>query len=229
MKIRYTILFFGVLFFVLLFSGCTSTSPQVPATTPVPTTAAVVILSPTPTAVPFPNALALNEYATFGSADMIGQATVYGYDLKPTYNWTSPSWNSPQEQGAASPPLDIQRGYNREKPQEGNTFLFVYVRVLNPGKNAVYAPSAKQFIVNSNGTLYNYSPVHSSDVIIDKVPGTQYDYQIGRGGVVGYIQPGESNRADGYLIYEIPSNFSPKTTFVVVNLDYQNQAVWKLG
>ena len=229
MKIRYTILFFGVLFFVLLFSGCTSTSQQVPATTPVPTTAAVVILSPTPTAVPFPNALALNEYATFGSADMIGQATVYGYDLKPTYNWTSPSWNSPQEQGAASPPLDIQRGYNREKPQEGNTFLFVYVRVLNPGKNAVYAPSAKQFIVNSNGTLYNYSPVHSSDVIIDKVPGTQYDYQIGRGGVVGYIQPGESNRADGYLIYEIPSNFSPKTTFVVVNLDYQNQAVWKLG
>jgi hypothetical protein len=189
----------------------------------------VVILSPTPTAIPFPNALALNEYATFGSADMIGQATIYGYELKPTYNWTSPSWNSPQEQGAASPPLDIQRGYNREKPQEGNTFLFVYVRVLNPGKNAVYAPSAKQFVVNSNGTLYNYSPVHSSDVIIDKVPGTQYDYQIGRGGVVGYIQPGESNRADGYLIYEIPSNFSPKTTYVVSNLDYQNQAVWKLG
>jgi hypothetical protein len=229
MKIRYTILFFGVLVIVLLFTGCTSTSQQIPATTPVPTTAAVVILSPTPTAVPFPNALALNEYATFGSADMIGQATVYGYDLKPTYNWTSPSWNSPQEQGAASPPLDIQRGYNREKPQEGNTFLFVYVRVLNPGKNAVYAPSAKQFVVNSNGTLYNYSPVHSSDVIIDKVPGTQYDYQIGRGGVVGYIQPGESNAADGYLIYEVPANFSPKTTYVVSNLDYQHQAVWKLG
>jgi len=229
MKIRYTISFFGVLFFILLFSGCTSTSPQVSPPTSVPTTAAVVILSPTPTAVPFPNALALNEYATFGSADMIGQATVYGYDLKPTYNWTSPSWNSPQEQGAASPPLDIQRGYNMEKPQEGNTFLLVYVRVLNTGKNAVYAPSAKQFVVNSNGTLYNYSPVHGSDVIIDKVPGTQYDYQIGRGGTVGYVQPGESNRADGYLIYEIPAKFSPNTTYVVSNLDYQNQAVWKLG
>ena len=95
---------------------------------------AVVILSPTPTAVPFPNALALNEYATFGSADMIGKATVYGYDMKPGYNWTSPSWNSPGEQGAASQPLEIQRGYTMEKPQEGNTFLFVYVRVLNTGK-----------------------------------------------------------------------------------------------
>jgi len=228
MKIISTIIFFGLLFLVILFSGCTSTSPPVQSPTSIPTTA-VVILSPTPTAVPFPNALALNEYATFGSADMIGKATVYGYDIKPSYNWTSPSWNSPQEQGAASQPLDIQRGYNIEKPQEGNTFLFVYVRVMNTGKNAVYAPSAKQFVVSGNGTLFNYSPVHGSDVIIDKIPGTQYDYQIGRGGVVGYIQPGESNAADGYLIYEVPANFSPKVTYVMSNLDYQNQAVWKLG
>jgi hypothetical protein len=84
-------------------------------------------------------------------------------------------------------------------------------------------------VVNSNGTLYNYSPVHSADVIIDKVPGTQYDYQIGRGGIVGYIQPGGSNAADGYLIYEVPVAFDPNTTYVVSNLDYQNQAVWKLG
>jgi hypothetical protein len=228
MKFIYIIAFFGVLFCVLLFSGCTSTSPPVQTPTSVPTTA-VVKLSPTSTAVPFPNALALNEYATFGSADMIGQATVYRFEIKPNYTWTSPSWNSPRDQGAASPPLDIQRGYTTEKPQEGNTFLFVYIRVLNTGKNAVYAPSAKQFVLNSNGTLYNYSSVHGSDVIIDKVPGTQYDYQIGRGGTVGYIQPGESNRADGYLIYEIPATVSPKTTYVVSNLDYQNQAVWRLA
>ncbi len=187
------------------------------------------ILPPTPATDPFPNALTLDEYATFGSADMIGKATVYGYDIRPSYNWTSPSWNSPQEQGAASPPLEIQRGYTREKPHEGNTFLFVYIRVMNTGKNAVYAPSAKQFVVNVNGTLYNYSPVNGSDVIIDKIPGTQYDYQIGRGGTVGYIQPGASNLADGYLIYEVPATLSPNTTYVVSNLDYQNQAVWKLG
>ena len=228
MKCMYTIAVMGLLSIVLLFSGCTSTSPQVQIQTSVPTTA-VVIPSPTPTAVPFPNALALKQYATFGSADTIGQATIYGFEIKPNYNWTSPSWNSPREQGAASPPLDTQRGYTMEMPREGNTFLFIYVRVMNPGKNAVYAPSAKQFVVSSDGKTYNYSPVHSSDVIIDKVPGTQYDYQIGRGGTVGYIQPGDSNKAEGYLIYEIPATFSPKTTYVVSNLDYQNQAVWKLG
>jgi hypothetical protein len=189
----------------------------------------VVILSPTPTAVPFPNALAQNEYATFGSGNEQGKATVYRYEVKSNYNWTSPSWNSPREQVAASPPLELQRGYNMEKSQEGNIFLFIYVRAVNTGNNAVYAPSAKQFVVFSDGKAYNYSSVHSSDVIIDKVTGTQYDYQIGRGGTVGYIQPGESNKADGYLIYEIPAPFSPNTTYVVSNLDYQNKAVWKLG
>jgi hypothetical protein len=228
MKFIYTIAFFGVLFFVLLFSGCTSTSPPVQTQTSVPTTA-VVILSPTPTAVPFPNALALNEYATFGSGNEQGMATVYRYEVKPNYNWTSPSWNSPREQAAASGPFDVQYGYNIEKPKDGDTFLFIYVRVVNTGNKAVIAPSAKQFVVFSYGKAYNYSSVHSSDVIIDKVTGTQYDYQIGRGGTVGYIQPGESNKADGYLIYEIPAPFSPETTYVGCNLDYQNQAVWKLG
>jgi hypothetical protein len=232
MKSIYSIAVIGVLFFVLLFSGCTSTSPPVSAQTSVPTTA-VVILSPTPTAtptaVPFPNALVLNEYATFGSGNERGKVTVYRYEVKPNYNWTSPSWNSPREQAATSLPNELQRGYNTEKPKDGDTFLFLYVRVQNTGNNAVYAPSAKQFVVFSDGKTYNYSSVHSSDVVIDKVTGTQYDYQIGRGGTVGYLQPGESNKADGYLIYEIPATFSPETTYVVSNLDYQNKAVWKLG
>jgi hypothetical protein len=232
MKFIKTITVFGVLFFVLLFSGCTSTSPQVTTPTVIPTTA-VVILTPTPTAVPitmpYPNALALNEYASFGSGNEQGKATIYRYEVRPNYNWTSPSWNSPREQVAASPPLDLQRGYNMEKPQAGNTFLFVFVRVVNTGDKAVYAPSGKQFVVSSNGKMYNFSSVHSSDVIIDKVSGTQYDYQIGRGGTVGYVQRGESNAADGYLIYDIPASFSPGTTYVVSNLDSHNQAAWKLG
>ncbi|MCX6696701.1 MAG: DUF4352 domain-containing protein [Methanoregula sp.] len=227
MKFIYTIAVFGVLFLVLLFAGCISTAPQVQTQTSVPTV--VVTLSPTPTAVPFTKYLALNDYFSFGNDREQGVATVYRYDVKPNYNWTSPSWNSPREQAAASPPLELQRGYNTEKPQEGNTFLFIYVSVQNTGNRAVNAPSAKQFIVSSDGKAYNYSSVHSSDVLIDTVTDKQYDYQIGRGGTVGYIQPGESNKADGYLIYEIPASFSPNTTYVMCNLDYQNQAAWKLG
>ena len=232
MKFIYLIAFFGALVCALLFSGCISTSPPVPAQASVPTTV-VAIHSPTPAVTPvavqFPSALAMNQYSTFGTGDEQGKATVYRYVVKPSYNWTSPSWNSPGEQAAAAEPLALQRGYNIEKPGEGNTFLFVYVQVMNTGKNAVYAPSAKQFVVFSDGKMYNYTPVYSTDEVIDTISGTQYDYQIGRGGTVGYVQPGESNKADGYLIFEIPARFSPDTTYVVSNLDYQNQAVWRLG
>jgi hypothetical protein len=228
MKFSYTIAVFGVLIFALLFSGCTSTSPQVQTPTSVPTTT-VAVLTPTPTAVPFPNALALNEYATYGSGDKQGKATVYRYDIKPTYSWTDPSWNSPAEQLAASQPNDIERGYNLEKPQAGNTFLFVYLSVQNTGHDTIQAPSAKQFVVIIDGKAYNYTSVHGSNVIIDKVSDSQYRYQRGQRDPIEYIQPGDSTKVEGYLIYEIPASFSPGTTYVAGNLDYKNSAVWKLG
>jgi hypothetical protein len=34
--------------------------------------------------------------------------------------------------------------------------------------------------------------------------------------------------AEGYLIYEVPAALTPQDTYVLVNLDYQNQAVWRL-
>ena len=194
---------------------------------------ALVIPSPVPPAVPtaepYPAALGLDEYSCFGGEMKQAGATVYRYEIRPHYNWTSSSWNSPREQAAASLPLELQNGYNMEKPAEGNTFLFIFIRVENNGDRPAYAPSAKQFVVYSNGNMYNYTSVHSSDVVIDGVSGKQYDYQTGQqDGSVGYIQSGESNRAEGYLIYEIPAPFSPGTTYVVSNLDYQSKAEWIL-
>ena len=234
MKFSDIIIIFGILVIVLLSAGCTGTSPAIQTQAPVqaqtssPATA-MVTPSPTPAPVLFPTALAPGEYYTFGTGDQKGKATVYRYEVKPTYNWTAPSFNSPREQTASSGALEVQYGYNNEKPAQGNEFLFIYVRVINTGNKAVYAPSAKQFVVNFDGKAYNYTSVHSSDVVIANVSGTQYDYQIGKGGVVGYVQPGDSNSADGYLIYEVPVAFSPEKTYVLSNLDFQNQAVWKLG
>jgi hypothetical protein len=221
----------GLLLLAIIFAGCMSSSlpvqPYLPASTPVLPSPALIAV---PTTEPFPAALSLDEYSCFGGEMDPAAATVYRYEIRPHYNWTSPSWNSPREQAAASQPLDLQNGYNMEKPGEGNTFLFIFIRVVNDGDRPAYAPSAKQFVVYSKGKMYNYTPVHSSDVIIDKVSGKQYDYQTGQqDGNVGYIQPGESNQAEGYLIYEIPAPFSPGTTYVVSNLDYQNKAEWVLG
>ena len=45
--------------------------------------------------------------------------------------------------------------------------------------------------------------------------------------IPGVVQPGQSNGLDGYIIYEIPSSFSPHTTYVT--LDYENQPEWVTG
>lgn len=229
MKFMYTIAVFGVLFLVLLSSGCTSASPPVQTPTPIPTavpTPAVTKLAP-PAAVPFPDALALNEDSPFGTGDNSGKATVYRYQIKPTYRWTDPSWNSPAEQLDASLPLELQRGYNLEKPQAGNTFLFVYVNVLNTGTKTIFAPTSKQFVVYTNGKTYNATSVHGSNVIIDTVSESQYRNERGQRDPIEYIQPGDS-KIEGSLIYEIPASSSPGSTYVVANLDYRNRAVWKL-
>ena len=234
----FSVIAISVMLLCVLLPGCTSTSPQIPVQTPGTIPPAVQTTEPVPACcdttqppdiAPYPQALPLNSYANFGSGEMTGKAAVLRYRIKPGYNWTAPSFNSPREQAAASGPFDIEHGYNTEKPHAGNTFLFVTIRVDNTGNKAVYAPSAKQFVVSIDGRMYSYSSVHSSDVTVDTIPGTQYDYQIGRGGEVGYVQPGESNAAEGYLIYEIPAQFSPEKTYVVSNLDYQTQAVWKLA
>jgi hypothetical protein len=230
MKLFFTITAFGLLFFTLLFAGCTGLST--PAQTPVPANASVNP-SATQTAVTFPNALGLGDYAYFGGGNGQGSATVNRYEIRPHYNWTSSSWNSPRERAAASQPLELQNGYNMEKPGEGNTFLFIFIHVEYIGIQAIRAPSANQFVVYSDGKMYNYSSVHSPDVLIDKVSGTQYTNQVGQagthGGTLWGTDRGESNMAEGYLIYEIPASFSSGTTYVVGNLDNQNQAVWNLG
>jgi len=225
----------GILIAVLLCSGCMNATPQSPSQTTAPTPVVTTLpptnatIVPTPAITVYPGALALGQYATFGTEGRQAKATVYKYEIRANYNWTAPTFSSPGSQSAASRPNEVQRGYTTQKPKSGNTFLFIYVSLVNTGTSAIYAPSASQFVVSSNGTVYNYTSVQGPDVVIDTVPGTQYDYQIGRGGLVGYIQPGESNKADGYLIYDVPASISLKDAYVLVNLDYQNRAVWRLG
>jgi hypothetical protein len=223
----------GILLIALLCSGCMNTSPQTPSQTtlpsPVITTPSTATIVPAPAVTAYPGALALGQYATFGSEGRQAKATVYKYEIRPNYNWTAPTFSSPGSSSPASRPNEVQRGYTTQKPKSGNTFLFIYVSLVNTGTSAIYAPSASQFVVSSNGTIYTYTSVQGSDVVIDTVPGTQYDYQTVRGGLVGYIQPGESNKADGYLIYDVPASITLKDAYVLVNLDYQNRAVWRLG
>jgi len=230
MKYDFCLFLLPVVIVFALCSGCTGSAP--PAPTPVPTaTQAVVTTTPTPPPAPtaWPNALALNQEATFGLEGRNGTATVYKAELRPNYSWSTPSFNSPRAQEQAGQPLGTQHSYSTTEPAPGNTFLFAYVRLTDVGAERMVAPSPNQFVVNYDGKNYAYQSVEGSDVNVISVRVTQYDYQIGMGGVAGYIDPGEGNAADGFLIYEVPATIDLSKASLVVTLDAGHQAAWQLG
>lgn len=223
--VNYLILF-CILVILLATSGCTSTQSQTTTPPPIVTTTA----TPSPEPTPYPGALALNEQVPFGIAGRNGTATMYKAELRSSYQWSSPSYNSPRDQEKAGESLfATQHGYNTEKAQDGNTFLFAYVRLENTGKENIVVPSPHQFIVHYDGRTYAYSSVTGSDVTVSSVRVSQYDYQIGRGGVAGSLQPGQSNAADGFLIYEVPATIDLSKAAMVIVLDPEHTAAWKLA
>ncbi len=155
---------------------------------------------------------------------------MYKAEVRSTYSWSSPSYNSPRDQERAGESLyTTQFGYITEKPKDGNTFLFVYVRLENTGPDRMVAPSPNQFMVNYWGENYPYTSVRGSDVTVSTVRVGQYDYQIGTGGVAGFLMPGQSNAADGFLIYEVPATIDLAKAALVVNLDAEHRSAWRLG
>ena len=227
MKLIHATGLFCIMAVLIAFAGCTGTTPQTVTPTPfvVPTTA-----TPVPEPTTYPGALALNQETPFGIAGYNGTATVYKAELRSTYQWGSPSFNSPRDQEKAGESLFVtQQGYNTEKPKDGNTFLFVYVRLANIGSQRMVAPSPNQFIVDYNGKTYPYRSVQGSDVTVSSVRVNQYDYLIGKGGVAGFIMPGSSNAADGFLIYEVPASIDLTKAAMIIGLDSEHQSAWKLA
>jgi len=214
---------------LLCCAGCTSTT-QAPATpAPATLTMAATTAPPVPTATPYPGALPLGQAAPFGTGGRNGTASAYKAELHPDYTWTSPSFNSASEQKQTGEALGTQKGYNTQQPGEGNAFLFVNVKLADTGSESIVAPSPSQFIVNYDGKDYAYRSLSGSDVTVGGVRGTQYDYLIGKGGVSGYIQPGESNAVDGFLIYEVPASIDLTRAYMVITLDSQHTSAWQLA
>lgn len=229
MKLFVPVILFAVLLLLAAACGCTGTAPSAPVETPTVVQTVQTTLQPIPTPDPFPDALALNFPVAFGSGKKTGEITVTGYTFRPTFSWTDPSWSSPREKLESSAPLETQKGYNTRTPKDGNTFLFVYLKVEGTGPEAVYAPSPSQIVVMSHGTPTSYTTLASGQTTVDGEPGSQYDFLIGTGGSGGYVQPGTSNAASGFLIYEVPAAFPVETLYVVANADATTQGVWRLA
>ena len=113
MKLFHALGLFCIIAVLIACTGCTSTAPATPAPTPVLTTTATPVPEPTI----YPGAIALNQMVPFGIAGKNGTATVYKAEVRSTYSWSSPSYNSPRDQQRAGESLyTTQYGYITESP-----------------------------------------------------------------------------------------------------------------
>jgi hypothetical protein len=100
---------------VLLFTGCTGSSPQVQTRTPFPTPA-VVIPSPILTVVPFTDASGPEHVRLLREREWKGFCNRVPVRDEATRQRDIPVMKQSREQAAASQQLELQNGYNRENP-----------------------------------------------------------------------------------------------------------------
>ncbi len=128
----------GILLAVLLCSGCMNASPQGPSQTTAPTPVVTTLpptnatIVPTPAVTAYPGALALGQYATFGTEGRQAKATIYKCEIRPNYNWTAPTFNSP---GSQSGCIQTKRGPAGLYYPEAKNRKYLPVCLCQPGQH----------------------------------------------------------------------------------------------
>jgi phosphate transport system permease protein len=120
-------------------SARTNTSPT---TTPSAVPMKVLASAATPN-VPMKDALSLDEEYWFGDIDHPCRATVYDYKVLPFYFWWWMDWN----RFVLQTPANVTDSY-----------LVVFLRIEDDGKQAAIVPSAAQFVVTNGNTTYTNEP-----------------------------------------------------------------------
>ena len=156
-----------------------------PATTLPPTTEA-----PQVSAVPepFPGALSLGTPYRYGREDIAMDVTVYKVKVMDEYDWWSPQWGR----------------YWNTTPKRGNQFLFALVRLVDRGTARARLPSQSMFVLHGDGGSYVQTTDRDNSLWIKGIDVKQYDFYFDT--TAGWIDPGDSNKVEGFLLYEVPAS-----------------------
>ena len=215
---RPLLLLIASLIVATLLAGCsgqvTSQVPETPAVTAAPTTLPPATTeAPQITAVPepFPGALSLGTPYTYGREDIAMEVTVYKVKVMDEYDWWSPKWGR----------------YWNTTPKKGSHFLFALVRFIDRGTARALLPAPHTFVLRSNGNSYVETTDRDNSLWIKGIDVKQYEYYFED--TAGWIDPGESNKVEGFMIYEVPESVTPQNSYVDVIFSSKAAAVWKLG
>ena len=227
----------------LVFSaGCaTHEQPKPPATTvtPVPTplpTPSPEATTPTPAATTpaplYPDALRLKVPMTFGNGTTwTTDAAVNRIWINDSYRWFNPEENQ----------------YETRVASEGKKFLIVFLTMVNRGtERAPLPPRGNIYVLFDNAVVSPYTmhplPTMNPNSVpsIARIAEIEYsrnvysseqaeDYGYSHGQKLAYVNPGESNAVEGYLIYEVPASVVPETTYMRILMPDKTEGTWVLG
>jgi hypothetical protein len=213
--------------------GQVSPTPTIITTpTPAPVTIVTTVV-PTNPPDPFPNAYKLRELFNFNEGKYKSRATVYRYWINETYHWHN----------------DMDNKYYTEpdRPKPDYKYLLIFVNIENIGSDGYPYPKANMIVVHNNGNLYkvdstHYLPDKAGNLkatpieILELETQSDYfkierveDYGFSHATTQDFVNPGQGNAVDGYLIYNVPDSLTPENTYVEIVFDGQDRAVWKLA
>jgi len=216
---RLPLLAAALLVAAILLSGCGNLSGPVAPETPAPvTTAAGPTNIPTDTMTvataapdPHPGALALGTPYTYGREDISMEVTFYKVKAMGEYDWWSPKWGR----------------YWNTTPKKGDHFIFALVRLIDRGTARALMPQTHTFVLRSNGAAYIETTDRDNSLWVKDISVKQYQFYYDDTG--GWIDPGESNKIEGFILYEVPTDVTPQNSYISVIFTGKADAVWKLA
>jgi hypothetical protein len=215
---RFLLFLIASLIMTALLAGCGErVPPQVPETPAVTTTsettlpATTVVPEATVAPEPFPEALSLGTPYQYGRDDIAMEVTVYKVRVMDEYEWWSPQWGK----------------YWNTTPKAGNRFLFTFVRLVDRGTARARLPSPSMFILHGDEISYVQTTDRDNSLSIKGIDVKQYDFYFDT--TAGWIDPGESNKVNGFLLFEVPASLAPDHAYLESTFSSKAAAVWRLG
>ena len=88
-------------------------------------------------------------------------------------------------------------------------------------------PMTHTFVLRSSGNSYIETTDRDNSLWVKGIDVKQYEYYYEDAG--GWIDPGESNKIEGFFLYEVPVDVTPQNSHISVIFTGKADAVWKLG
>jgi len=180
-------------------------------TTPAPATPVPTAPVPAQTPESFPYALAVGTLYTYGRPDISTEVTVYMVRTLPEYEFWSWQWGQ----------------YGNTTAKEGHHFLFAFVRLIDRGTARARLPAPQLFVLHSDGRTYRETTDRDNSIPIRGLHVKQYEYYYEDR--AGWIDPGESNKIEGFILYEVPLSVTKANSYLDVIFSSKANATWKLG